>query len=73
MQSEMLDRPVSFPRRAALSLHLLVCKWCRRYGKQIRLLRHLALEHPDELANPSRHKLSTEAAERIKNKLREGH
>lgn len=72
MQSEILDRPVSFPRRAGLTFHLMVCKWCRRYGKQIRLLRSLAQGHSDELANPLPHKLSAEASERIKQKLRQG-
>ena len=50
LQSDLLDQPLSLPRRFGLRLHLLVCKWCRRYGKQIRFLHEAAHEHADELA-----------------------
>ena len=69
LQSEALDRNLSFPQRLGLQLHLLLCKWCRRYGKQIRFLRDAAREHPAELAEPLPGKLSPEARERSKQKL----
>jgi len=72
IQSELLDHPISVPRRAALWLHLIICKWCRRYGRQIRMLRRFSREHPDEIAGPAHYKLSAEAGERIKQKLRQG-
>jgi hypothetical protein len=50
-------------------MHLLLCKWCRRYGKQIRFLRDAAREHPDHLAAPVRQNLSQSARERIKQRL----
>ena len=70
LQSEALDRKLAFRQRFGLRIHLLLCKWCRRYGKQITLLSSAAHEHPDEMAEPISQKLSAEARDRIKQKLR---
>jgi hypothetical protein len=72
LQSETLDQKLSFSKRLGLSLHLLVCKWCRRYGKQVRFLRAAAHEHPERLAEAAPQKLPDEARERIKQRLRAG-
>ena len=65
----MLDHPLSPAKRLGLWLHLLICKWCRRYGKQIRFLREAAHEHGEELTAPAPQQLSPGARERIKRKL----
>ena len=39
LQSEALDHKLPVLQRVGLRIHLLLCKWCRRYGKQIRFLR----------------------------------
>jgi len=69
LQSDLLDQPLSLPKRFGLRLHLLICKWCRRYGKQIRFLRHAVHEHPDEVSQASPRTLSPEARERLKQSL----
>ena len=69
LQSEALDHKLPLRRRFGLRVHLLLCKWCRRYGKQITFLRDAAHEHPDKLAEPVPQKLSNEARERIKQRL----
>ena len=69
LQSDVLDRPLSLPKRFGLRLHLLVCKWCRRYGKQIRFLHEAVREHPDELSQTTPRTLSPEARERFKKSL----
>ncbi len=43
---------------------------CKSYGKQVTFLRNAAHEHPDEMAEPVPKKLSAEARERIRQKLR---
>jgi hypothetical protein len=68
-QSESLDHPLPFAKRVGLSLHLVLCRWCRRYGKQIRFLRVAAHEHPEEMAEAAPQKLSGEARDRIKRRL----
>ena len=70
LQSEALDRKLTLRQRFGLRAHLLICKWCRRYGKQITFLRIAAHEHPDEMAKPVSQKFSDEAKERIRQKLR---
>jgi hypothetical protein len=69
LQSEALDHKLPLRQRFGLRVHLMLCKWCRRYGKQIAFLRDAAHEHPDELAEPVPQKLSNEARERIKRRL----
>ena len=70
LQSEALDHKLPFRQRLGLRIHLLLCKWCRRYGKQITFLRGAAHEHPEEMAEPAPQKLSDEARERIKRRLK---
>ena len=67
LQSEALDRPLAPGQRFGLRLHLLLCQWCRRYGRQIRFLRDAAHEHPDQLAAAP--PLSDAARDRIKQRL----
>lgn len=71
-QSEQLDHPLPRATRIGLWLHLIICKWCRRYGKQIRFLRETAHEHPGELTEAAPQQLSAPARERIKERLRQG-
>ena len=71
LQSDALDQPLSLPKRIGLRLHLLVCRWCRRYGKQIRFLRQAVHEHPDEINDATARTLSPEARERVKRSLRD--
>lgn len=71
LQSDALDRPLPWTRRFGLRVHLLLCKWCRRYGRQIAFLQTAAHEHPELLVGPGPHKLSPAARARICEKLRE--
>jgi len=41
LMSESLERRLSVLERLQLKLHLMVCAWCARYLKQIKLLRQL--------------------------------
>jgi hypothetical protein len=70
-QSGALEHPLPVGKRLGLWLHLLLCQWCRRYGKQIRFLREAAHEHQDELVEAAPQKLSSAARERIKRQLSE--
>ncbi len=71
LQSEALDQPLPLPKRFGLRVHLLLCKWCRRYGKQIRFLRRAAHEHSEKLTESTPRALSPEARERLKHSLRD--
>ena len=68
LQSDALDRPLSPARRLGLRIHLLLCKWCRRYGKQISFLRKVAQDYDHEHEPPQT--LPAEARERIQRALK---
>ena len=70
LQSQALERPLTLWERLGLRIHLVLCRWCKRYGIQIRFLRSAAQkqsEHPETLPAQS---LNAEARERMKQKLR---
>jgi len=69
LQSAALDSKLPLRQRFGLRVHLVLCKWCRRYGKQITFLRNAAHGHPDEMAQTVPKTLSAEARERIKRRL----
>jgi hypothetical protein len=70
LQSEARDHKLPILRRIGLWIHLVLCKWCRRYRKQIRSLRDAVHEHPDELEEHPPQKLPDAARERMKQRLR---
>ncbi len=71
VMSESLERRLGLVERTKLRLHLLVCAWCARYLKQIKLLRQLLNQHessgPDD--NAEFLKLTNEARQRISEAL----
>jgi len=70
MVSESLDHKLPFHQRLGIRIHLLMCKFCSRYRKQLFFLRetlHLYAEH-NKSSEPSI-KLSSEARERIKRSI----
>jgi hypothetical protein len=70
-QSELLDHNLPALRRLRLRLHLLLCQWCRRYGRQIRFLHEAARDESGKLSESGSRVLSAEARERIKRRLKD--
>jgi len=72
VMSESLERRLGLVERTKLRLHLLVCAWCARYLKQIKLLRQAVsqLEFTTEDDNATPLKLTDEARQRISESLR---
>jgi len=66
LQSEAFDRPLRLRQRIGLRIHLLLCKWCRRYGKQIGFLRSVAHRYEEHEPCLPPQSLRPEARERIK-------
>jgi hypothetical protein len=69
LQSAMLDRELTLFERFGLRCHLVLCKWCCRYGGQIKFLRAAAHEHAQHDPQPLPQGLSLAARERIKRRL----
>ena len=70
LQSDALDRPLPRLQRIGLRIHLVLCVWCMRYGKQIKFLRTTA-QHCEYDQEPKQ-ALSVEVRERIKRTLEAG-
>jgi len=71
LQSAALDRRLGLGQRIGLHIHLFLCKWCRRYGKQIGFLHSAAHRHEEHEECFPPQSLRPEARERIKRRLRE--
>lgn len=72
-KSAALDGHLTLPQRIGLNLHLLICKWCRRYSEQLDLLRQVSSRAPDQEASLPTVRLTPEARERIRQKLKTPH
>ncbi len=70
VMSESLERRLGLVERTKLRLHLLVCAWCARYLKQIKLLRQAVSQRDSANDSASRLKLTDEARQRISDSLR---
>jgi hypothetical protein len=71
--SEAMDTSLPIGKRIGMRLHLLMCKFCSRYKRQLLLIRETVRrivateEKPGELPEET---LSEEAKERIRKSLR---
>ena len=72
LQSEAMDRPLPLRKLIGLRIHLVLCRWCRRYGKQIGFLRSIAHEHEKHEVMLPPQSLRPEAKERMKERLKSG-
>jgi hypothetical protein len=70
MISDSMERPPSLRRRISIELHFLICKWCSRYQKQLRLIRNILGGNPEKVGENAPDALSSEAKERIRRSLR---
>lgn len=45
LMSDALDRPLAVKERLSLNVHLVMCKGCRNFGRQVQGLRQVAREY----------------------------
>ena len=67
--SEGMDRRLPWRKRLAIRLHLSLCRLCRRYEKQLRLLRAGTRRYADPEQNIAEKSLSTAARDRLSRAL----
>ena len=68
--SESLDHPLPWRRRMGLWMHVSMCKYCSRFGKQIAWLRRFMRRYPQTAEQQlATEKLSSEARQRIVERL----
>jgi hypothetical protein len=68
--SDSMERPLPLRRRISIRIHFIICKWCARYQKQLRLIRSLLRRDPGKAGENAPATLSPEAKERIKQAVR---
>ena len=67
--SRACDERLPWQVRLAVRLHLLYCRSCTRFEKQLRFLRSAARQFADRLDAVSQHGLSEAARQRIRNSM----
>lgn len=68
--SESLDHRISLYDRLMIRLHILGCKFCARYRKQLLSMHRIVEEYSQKFAETGEAELSADARQRIKEKLR---
>ena len=68
LASESFDRALTFQERLSLRFHLLACKFCSRYVRQLKFLKR-ACAHVDEDHSGGDAGLTEGARERIRVRL----
>lgn len=71
--SESMDRSLPLGKRIGVRLHLLICKFCARYERQLLLIRETAMRlaaTAESPGGPFGNALSVEARERIGNAMK---
>ncbi len=64
--SSGMDRKLPLMQRIGLWLHLIMCKHCRHYRKQLRIIRDIARQYEERWQRTSTpDRLSREAVDRI--------
>ncbi len=74
--SDSLEQPLPLLGRAGLKMHLLMCRFCSRFEKQLLFMRQLIhlyekQRQEDDHPSPDSPCLTPEARERMKKALRE--
>lgn len=67
--SRACDERLPWRMRLAVRLHLLYCRGCRRFEKQLQLLRSAARQFADRLDAVSQQGMSEAARRRIRNSM----
>ena len=68
--SQALDEPLAWPQRSAVRMHFISCKYCRRFRKQVELIREASRRTTDAAIDITSLKISPEARQRIMDAIR---
>lgn len=72
LASSRMDAPLTLTSRIALSMHLMMCRHCRRFARQIERLRRIAVvTHIDadvQLPDAARARLGNALRQQIRNR-----
>ena len=63
--SQSLDKPLTMRERFALKLHLIICKYCKRFSQQVQTLRVALKQMISSIENSNTIELPSAAKNRI--------
>ena len=63
--SQSLDKPLTMRERFALKLHLIICKYCKRFSQQVQTLRVALKQMISSIENNNTIELPSAAKNRI--------
>jgi hypothetical protein len=66
MMSEAMDRPLPFRKRITIWVHRLICVWCDRYSRQLRMTRDWPKKFIVHLEDVSNEELPPKVKTKIK-------
>ena len=69
LASEALDRKLTLKERIGLRFHLMMCKLCTRYVRQLKFMHHASSAEDENHVKGSGVRLSETARDRIRNQL----
>ncbi len=69
LASESLDRKLTLKERIGLRFHLMMCKLCTRYVRQLKFMHQASSGMDENHVKESDTQLSETARDRIRNKL----
>ena len=70
MVSRSMDARLPLRHRLGVRMHLLMCRYCSLFSRQLVMLRKMSRHIDDDMEAPCTDKLSDEAKERIKKTIR---
>lgn len=65
--SQSLDRKLTLRERCALQLHLILCKFCKRFSQQLQIIRVSVKSLVDEVEKNDTILMPSDVKERISN------
>ena len=68
--SEHLDHPLPLSQRVALKTHLLMCRHCARFAKQVRYIRDAVRQFPEDDDAEDAPTMTDEAKDRLRETLK---
>jgi len=73
LTSMAMDENLSFRQKIGIKAHLMMCKWCRNFHKQMHLMRKVIHKGSNNPSDSKKTSLSPEARRRIEDSIKNNH
>jgi predicted anti-sigma-YlaC factor YlaD len=73
LTSKAMDEKLSLREKIGVRFHLMMCKWCRNFHKQMHLLREVIHKGSNNPPESKKSSLSPEAHQRMEEEIKNNH